>query len=429
MIHRLAYGRDHVELCLDHAPRSVLLPDVRHPGEGEMAIIRRSLAQPVGSPPLRDLVSPGERVVVVISDLTRLWVRQHLFIPEIIGELLAGGVRERDITLLAATGDHRGHREKEWPILVGEDVPPSISREDHDARNDVANVPVGTTSRGTPVAINQRVLDADRVVLTGGIVYHFLAGFSGGMKALLPGVAAYETIMANHSLALADGGGLQQDVAAGKMEGNPCSEDIWEGGAMIGPDFCFNVIVDDDTHRIVDAVAGEVHDAHRRGREAASERWGVAIDSPAEVVLASSGGYPKDINLYQTYKTLYGARRAVCEGGTVVIVSQCSEGMGNDDFAAMLSDHDDNELREAKLREHFTIGGYMAYHASLMAQECDVALVSDMPVDEVRSAGMMGFDDLARAMEFVREKHGDGFDYYMMPSGSIHPVIGEGGKS
>ncbi|MFO7941326.1 MAG: nickel-dependent lactate racemase [Bacillota bacterium] len=425
MIHRLAYGDDQLEVRLDHAPRSVLLPDLRHPGEGEMSIIRRALRDPLDSPRLRDVVSAGERVVVIISDLTRLWVRQNLFIPEIIGELLSGGVAGEDITLLAATGDHRGHREEEWPILVGENVPASIAREDHDARNPDGNTAVGTTSRGTPVAINQKVLDADRVVLTGGIVYHFLAGFSGGMKALLPGVAAYETIMANHSLALADGGGLQPDVASGKMEGNPCSEDIWEGAALVSPDFCFNVIVDDDTHRIVEAVAGEVHEAHRRGREAARDRWRVTIDGPAEVVLASSGGYPKDINLYQTYKTLYGARRAVREGGTVVIASQCPEGMGNDDFAAMLLDHDDDEHREANLRENFTIGGYMAYHASLMAKECDVILVSDMPADQVQAAGMKGFGDMGEAVDFVREKHGDNFDYYLMPSGSIHPVIYE----
>ena len=423
MIQHFSYGEGFMEVDIPGSFLGALRPGVNRTGAGEATLIADALENPVGTSRLRDIVAPGETVAVVISDLTRLWVRQHLFIPRIVDELLAGGVDPADITLVAATGDHRGHTRDEWDMLVGEDLPASIGRLDHDARDDQSMVPLGETTRGTPVAVNCRVVESDRIVITGGIVYHFLSGFSGGMKALLPGVSGYATIMANHSLALAEAGGVRRSVAAGRMAGNPCSEDIWEGGGMAHPDFLFNVVVDDETHRIVEAVAGDPHEAHRRGREVARANWEVPIAERAEVVWASSGGYPKDINLYQTYKTLYGARRAVRPGGTVVIASQCPEGMGNDDFAATILEYADNAARERALRERFTIGGYMAYHAALMAAECDVLLISDMPAAEIRSAGMVPVPDLSSAADRVRAKYGGGSGYYVMPSGSAFPVV------
>lgn len=426
MIQRFAYGNETLEVDVPGNLIQVLRPDVGEATESEEQIVRSALESPTGSPRLGDMVNPGESAVVLISDMTRLWVRQDLFLPRIIEELARGGVHPSDITLIAATGDHRGHADEEWKLLLGPDIPAGVRWVDHDARDSASMVHLGSTSRGTEVSINALAAGADRLILTGGIVYHFLAGFSGGMKAILPGVSSYETIMANHSLALAEGGGIEASVSAGTMSGNPCSEDIWEGGELGSPDFLFNVVVDDENHRIVGAVAGDPRSAHRIGRGLARDRWEVAIERRVPVVLASSGGYPKDINLYQTYKTLYGARRAVADGGTVVIASLCSEGMGNDDFARMLLEHSSNREREARLREEFTIGGYMAFHAAVMASECDVILVSGMDAAEIEAAGMIAAGDMDEAVQKVVDKHGSEFEYHMMPSGGAFPVMKRG---
>ncbi len=423
MGYTLDYGHHTITVDLPDAPLNVLSAAGTGNTRSEQAVISEALQHPIGSSRLADTVGSGDEVVVIISDLTRLWVRQHVFLPPIIESLLEGGVHPERITLLAATGDHRGHTREEWARLIGNGLPEGIRCVDHDARSEDQMVFCAATSRGTPVRINRLVLEADRVICTGGIVYHFLSGFSGGMKALVPGVAGYETIMANHSLALSPSGGVNPEVVAGTMDGNPCSEDIWEGGSLVKPDFLFNVIVDDDTHRITHAFAGDPREAHIEGRRMAQTCWEVPIASRAPVVFASAGGYPKDINLYQTYKTLYNAARAVTPGGTIVITARCAEGMGNDDFAKVLLDLNDNSEREAAVRRRFSIGGYMAYHMAILATRYRVVLVSDLCPSAVEKSGMIPAPHLHGAVERVRESHGNRFDYFLMPTGSAFPVL------
>jgi len=425
-VHRLPYGCRSIEVAW---PTDAVLKELTEkplPDElDERQIIRDALSDPISSDPLSEIVQEDEKVCVIIGDVTRQWVRSHVFLPQIVEELNRGGVNSGDISVVCATGDHRSHTEEEHAALMGEDLYGRLEIFDHCCRDEENMVYMGHTTRDTPVWINSTVAEADRVVVTGGIVYHFLAGFGGGGKALLPGVSAYESIMANHSLALSDdndGGGLNPEVAAGRMKGNPCYEDIVAAAGMVAPDFLFNVIVDEDEARIALAVAGNVRAAHRVGCRLVEQHFSCGIGDQSEVVVASAGGFPKDINLYQTYKTLYNARRAVQDGGTLLILSECREGMGNEDFAGMIAEHTDNSEREAALRESFTIGGYMAYHASLISAECDVLLLSSLAPTEVKESGMTPVQDIEEAYTFIREKHGVLPPAYFMPHGSVFPV-------
>ena len=423
--HSFAYGDDVVTVELDDkCYRQVIRGEPLPTEYSEDEVICEALKNPIASSDLSELVQEGESVCIVIGDMTRSWVRHHVIIPHVIEELQRGGVEMEDIVVVCATGDHRAHTPEEHAALVGEDLASRLRIVDHNARCKDDLVYMGHTTNETPVWVNSEVASADRVVLIGGIVFHFLAGFGGGGKAILPGVSGYDTIMANHSLALSkrQGGGINTEVSAGKTDGNPCYEDIAAGASMVGPTFLVNVIVDDDRHRICMAVAGDMLSAHRVGCRLVENHYSCPIEGREKLVIASPGGYPKDINLYQTYKTLYNARAAVTSGGTMVIISQCREGMGNSDFESMLVDYENNKEREQALREAFTIGGYMGFHTAVMARECDILLLSSMDHRLVSRCGLVPVGNIEEAMAFIRDKHGEIPAAHLMPFGSVLPV-------
>ncbi len=387
-------------------------------GDSEKNIIAEALANPVDSAPLYQLVNKGEKACIIVGDMTRVWARYHLLMPPLLDQLNRGGIPDKDIVIISATGDHREQSPEEHKVLVGEEAYGRVKVIDHRAREDNL-VYMGDTSYGTPVLINRQVAEADRVVITGGIVYHFLAGWGGGKKAVVPGVAGYKTIMKNHSLAFhpEDGCGLNPDVCAGKIEGNPCSDDMVQGASFVAPDFLVNTIINEETHKIAYVVAGNYITAHQAGCDLVSEHFGITVEEQADLVIASCGGYPKDINLYQTYKTIYNAHFALRKGGTMLLVSECREGIGSDDFYAPFLNHADNREREAALRREYTIGSQMGYHAGVIASENDVLLISELEPQVVEKMGMIPVAHIKEAFSFINKKHGSVPPAYIMPHG------------
>lgn len=242
----------------EEALLGVLEPnEIAAPVTGEAAV-RQALASPIGTPRLRDLVRPGEKIAIVTSDITRpmpTWV----VMPPLLEELYSAGVRPEDITLVFALGSHRPHTEAEQRHLAGEQAFAQITCVDSDVTDCVH---VGVTARGTPVDIDRRVAEADRRICLGNIEYHYFAGYSGGAKAIMPGVSTRAAIQSNHSRM------VEADARAGKLAGNPVREDLEEAATMVGVDFILNVVL--DAHKeIIRAVAGDVTAAHR----AAAPSW------------------------------------------------------------------------------------------------------------------------------------------------------------
>lgn len=419
MLFKLPYGNREVPLDFPGSLVKQLLQGRPMPlPASEEELVKSALAHPIDSPPLSRLVKGGDKVCIIVGDMTRAWVRHHVLLPGILSELNKGGVPDEDILIISATGDHRAQTPEEHRALVGEEVFRRVRVIDHRARRKEDLVYLGTTSRGTPVWINRHVARADRVILTGGIVYHFLAGWGGGKKAVIPGVAGYETIMKNHSLAFQRyGQGLNPSVCAGRLVGNPLSDDMVEGAAMVKPAFLVNVVINEEVNRIACVVAGNYITAHEAGCRFVDRHLRVEIDEPAELAIVSCGGYPKDINFYQTYKTLYNARLALKKGGTLVLLSESREGLGNPDFAAMFTGFRNNDAREAALRANYTIGGHMGYHTTVISAELDVLVMTELSQDQVESMGMKKVASLAEALEFVRRKHGGIPPAYIMPHG------------
>lgn len=394
--------------------------------ESEELLVKEALDNPIDSAPLREIVQNGETACIIVGDMTRLWVRHHVLMPFILDELNKGGIPDKDIFVVFATGDHREQTPEEHRLLIGEEAYKRVKVYDHNARIDEEMIYLGTTTYGTPVSINRRVVNADRVILTGGIVYHFLAGWGGGKKAILPGVASYETIMKNHSLAFhpEPGKGLNPSVCAGKIEGNPLSDDMVQAASMVGPDFLVNTIINEEYHKIAMVAAGNYITAFKKGCDYVNNHFGVEIAEQAELVIASCGGYPKDINFYQTYKTIYNAHFALKKGGTMILLSESREGLGNEDFANIFTNYKNNKEREEVLREKYSIGGQMGYHAAVIAEENDVIVISSLPDDVVRNMGMLPAKSLEEGLAFVREKHGGIPPAYILPhGGTTFPLL------
>jgi len=372
----------------------------------EQAEIRRALAEPIGAPRLRELAAAASSAVIVVSDVTRP-CPSHKFLPALLEELRP--LPPEAVTIVFALGGHRPHTAEEQRALVGEEVAASGVRLLDLDRDDC--VPVGTTSRGTPLAVFRPYLKAGLRVCTGNIDYHYFAGFSGGAKAVVPGICTYDTIRANHGMM------LHERAKAGVLEGNPVREDIDEAGGLIGIDFILNVVLDEE-RRVVRAVAGDYLAAHRAGVAFYDARCDLRVDEAADVVVASPGGTPKDMNLYQAQKTLDNVAGAVRDGGVIVLVARCEEGLGNAVFeewmTGMRAPHDLVD----RIRREFVLGGHKAAAIAALLERVDLHVVSDLPGDLVRAMHMTPFDDVGAAVTAAVARAGRDARVLVLPHGS-----------
>lgn len=392
----------------------------------EEEIILEALYNPIGSPRLKELVHPGETVCLVIPDVTRAWQKTDRFLCKIIEELNAGGVEDKDITIISALGSHRNQTAEEHEKLIGKDLSKRFDVIDHDCFDKENLTYLGETTYGTPVIVNKKAVECDHIVLAGGIVYHFLAGCGGGRKTVLPGISSYETIMKNHALSLSKnlGEGKNEDAKCGKLKGNPIHEDMMQAAAFLRPTFIFNVIAGHDGN-IAAAVSGNYVEAFYEGCSIVEKMDGVVIKDRADLVIATAGGYPKDINFYQTSKTIINTIEATKEGGTIIILSQCSEGLGgNQDVQDILLNFDTLLDREKELRREYSISKDIGYIFCELASKFDVIMVSDLNPELLKKANIKVVKTLEEALEITYSKKGEDLKTYVMTAAAnTFPVM------
>jgi len=375
-------------------------------GLDEQAEIRRALAMPIGSPPLAELAAEATRAAIVVSDVTRP-CPSYKFLPALLEELRA--LPPEAISILFALGGHRRHTPEEQAQLVGHKVIKSgVRLLDLDAAE---CVPVATTTRGTKLEVFRPYLDADLRICTGNIEYHYFAGFSGGAKAVAPGLCSYAAIRDNHSMM------LEPTARAGILEGNPVRDDIDEAGGLVGVDFIFNVVLDEEK-RIIHAVAGHYLEAHRAGVDFYDRRCDLKVAEAADVVVASPGGKPKDINLYQAQKTLDNVAGAVRDGGVVILVARCGEGFGQKTFEDWMCGMGSPQVLVDRIQQEFVLGGHKAAAIAGLLTRVEVFLVSEFPHDVVHSMCMRPFATVDAAVEAAREHCGAAARFLVVPHGS-----------
>lgn len=410
----LGFGKGVAELTIDDKNlMAVLEPnkvELRLTGAGE---VRRALDNPIGTPKLGQIVKPGEKIAIITSDITRP-MPSKVVLPEILKDLRAAGVSDSDITVVFALGSHRKHTPEEMKTLVGEDVFAAIRCVDSDGSDCVH---MGVTSSGTPVDIFRPVAEADRRICLGNIEYHYFAGYSGGAKAIMPGVSTRAAIQANHSKM------VREEAKAGEMDVNPVRTDIDEAATLAPIDFILNVVLDEHKN-VIKAVAGHYKQAHREGCRFLDQFYKVQIPQLADIVVVSPGGYPKDINLYQAQKALDNSKHAVREGGIIILTASCKEGFGESVFERWI-----NEMRVPddlieKIQQHFELGGHKAAAIAMVLNKCSIYLVSDLPEEMAKKTLMKPFADVQQAYEDALTVLGGDSKVIVMPfGGSTLPVL------
>lgn len=368
--------------------------------------VRRALENPIGSLCLRDIVKPGEKIAIVTSDITRP-MPTYAVMPFLFKEFEAAGVSDKDITLVFALGSHRKHTDEEKIKLAGEETFKRIACIDGDVKDCVH---LGTTVRGTPVDIVRTVAEADKRICLGNIEYHYFAGYSGGAKAIMPGVSTRDAIQSNHRMM------IEKDACAGNLDTNPLRQDIEEAARICGVDFILNVVLDEHK-KIIYAVAGDLVKAHREGCRFLDTLYGKRIKQKADIVVVSQGGAPKDLNLYQTQKALDNAKHAVKDGGIIILVGSCKEGLGEKVFEEWMTSAEKPQDLVLRIKQEFKLGGHKAAAIALVLEYADIYLVSDMEDDFVKKLFFTPFKTVQAAFDAAFEKKGADASVLVMPYG------------
>jgi nickel-dependent lactate racemase len=421
----LKYGTESFPCPLTDA--RVLRPDLPAPPEDPEALICSALDAPLGTPPLEEIVRPGDKVTIVTSDITR-YTGSEVYLPILLDRLNGVGVADGDIEVLIGLGIHRKQTETEHRKILG----PSFGRvkvTDHDCDNPAELVLRGETPGGIPVVINRRVAEADRVIVTGTVGFHYFAGFGGGRKGLVPGVAGRDTCMASHFAVFNPPalGGRNPRAATGILEGNPVHENILAAARMVEPDFLLNTILSPEK-KILDVFCGELEQAHLAACEQVRRLYAVRLDDPADLAVVSCGGYPKDINFIQSHKALDYGVNALRKGGTIILLAACGDGFGNKTFFDWFR-HQDLDDFESALRERYEINGQTAYSTLTKARRYRVILVSELGNEETCRMGMEKASNLDEALKMAYEKLPPDPAVVVIPDGgTVLPVVGRAGS-
>lgn len=371
--------------------------------------IERAIKNPIGAS-FEDFRG-AKNVLIATSDLTRP-VPNNLILPPLLAELEKVGVNKENVTIIIGTGLHQVATVEEMKEIVGESFE-ELKVISHDAWDEENLVSLGHTSKGTPIVVNKHYIEADKRILLGVIDPHQFAGFSGGAKGVSIALGGESLVQANHSML------THPKAILGNMEGNPIREDVDEIGAKVGIDMIVNVILN-SKKEVVHAVAGHYLEAHKVGVKHAQEVLQVKLEEPADLVIAGSGGFPKDINLYQAQKALLHAAIAVKQGGTVILAAECREGVGSERFTnTMKQSKTPQEILDNFAKAEFRVGAHKAYlwgHSLLKAR---VIMVAD-GIDE-ETAKIMQVEKantLQEAIDLACEKLPENPSVFVMPKAS-----------
>ena len=407
MEYSLKFGKGKLNLNIDDKNiLGVLTPNEIKLGLTGIEEVKRAMENPIGSTRLKNIVNAGEKIAIITSDITRP-MPSKIVLPIIIGELNDVGVKDSDIIIVFALGSHRSHTEDEKKYLVGEEIYKRIKCIDS---NSTEYVHLGMTAYNTPVDICCEVVNADRRICLGNIEYHYFAGYSGGAKAIMPGVSTRAAIQSNHSRM------VEENAKTGNINTNPVRLDIEAVEKFVKIDFIVNVVLDSNKE-IIKAVAGHYIEAHREGCKFLDSFYKIKIKEKADIVITTPGGYPKDINLYQAQKALDNAKHAVKDGGIIILVASCIEGLGEKVFENWMLNTKKSENMIVEIKKNFQLGGHKAAAIAMILQKAKIFLVSELEYDFVKNIFMLPFSNVQDAYNQALNEKGDNAKVILMPVG------------
>lgn len=339
--------------------------------ENARAEIERALANPIGSKKLSEIVKPECKVAIVVDDATR-HAPSDVMLPPVLAELNAAGVKDEQVTVIFGCGTHRAVTNEEAHRLLGEEACKRVKIVSHDCRAaDLVHIG-NTRTHGNKIFLNRAFAQADVKILLGDVGFHYYAGYGGGRKSVLPAVAGEETIKHNHAML------LNPNARTGILQGNPVHEDMTEAAGLAKVDFIVNTIAN-SRGEIVKAFAGDLEQAFKEAVKACDEMYRITVDRRADIVVASPGGYPADMNLFQAYKALDNALGIVKRGGIIILVAECTEGHGNQVFYDWMQRLGELKNVEREIKHNFVLGGHKAYYLLRALQNHIIILVSSLP--------------------------------------------------
>ncbi len=409
---QLGYGLGSVNFVFDENQFRILANESMAQRPLSDAEIGATFDSPIASPPLDEILLPSDSVLLVVSDATRATASAQI-VNLLVRRLLQNGISAADIAIIFATGIHRAVTPQERIELLTSFIAQRIKIIDHDAYDGARLTSLGVTELGTVIEVNSALKEFSRIVLIGGIGFHYFAGFTGGRKSVCPGLASAKTIEATHMLAFDfEAGGRKNGVGTGLLDGNVMHEECERVAEIVAPSFGLNTVVD-PRGRATGVACGDWRLAHRAGCDAYLISHSVSVTSGRDLVIASCGGSPYDINLIQAHKALDMAAHACNNGGTIILLAECRDGLGRPDFMKWF-DAADSRALENRLRVNYEVNGQTAWSLLTKTERYRVCLVSKVPDEEVRRMRMIPFRTFSDA--FDQAPHN--VDGYIMPRGA-----------
>ncbi len=400
---KLGYGQGCLDLLVGERADVILPQELPQAGPNE---VERSLDQAIGKS--LDEFRGCRSASILVSDITRP-APSHLMLPPLIKKLLELGITSPKIVF--ALGTHRRMTEAEEEFLLKDCA--SLPHMQHDPK---ACVSMGRTERGTPVEILETVASSDLIVATGNIEYHYYAGYSGGAKAVLPGVSSEPSVIKNHELM------RDPNAVTGRLD-SPVRLDMEDAAKVAGLDFILNTVLN-SRKEIVLSVAGDFIQAHRAGAEAVDRMYRRTVE-PAEIVVTCAGGRPKDLNLFQAQKALDNAKDAALPGGTIILLAECCEGLGHPVFERWARDASSAEQCWERFGREYEFGGHKAAFLARESMRHHLILVSSLPRDKVEMCFMTPAKTLDEALSLARERQGGDARMLVMPHGNLTLAVSE----
>ncbi len=419
----LPYGRSSIKLPDLWNGRAKVISPGPFPDSDPGKTVSDAIDNPLGGVALEKICRSGSRIACVIPDLTRrASVREYL--PILLERISEAGVQAGDVTIIVALGIHRPLTDSELETLVGKSVRDNYRVINHDPDKEGANIYVGRTGAGIPVRINREVAEADCVILTGSVTYHYFAGYGGGRKSLLPGVASRTTCETHHKLVVSwRRGDLKGKLGPGELEDNPAHWQMVQACGFVPGIFVLNVVTDPGG-RIIAASAGELEAAHADLCRKHDLWFRKELEDQFPLVIAAAGGYPKDVNFVQAHKGLFSAHQAVSAEGAVVFVARCPEGAGHSDMLGWFDRCKTEKEWLGNLQARYQINGQTAFSTWLRVTSVPTVFVSGMVPEDVKRMGMIPAGDMGKALKEVERILGKLPVPVIIPdAGDVLPVV------
>jgi nickel-dependent lactate racemase len=396
----LSYDADRFDVLQTHA-ESAPLSDVELGGK---------LDAPIDSQPLEEKIQPGETVLFVVPDATRRTASGQV-INLLVRRLIANGTAPHEMSVIFSTGIHRSVTDEEKSTILTPFIAQRIKTLDHGPRDLMQIMRVGETASGISVELDRALFEYDHVVLIGGVTFHYFAGFTGGRKLICPGLASAKTISATHKLAFdCERKKRSEGVGSGLLDGNAVHEAFVEAASFANPSFAVNAIVN-DKGEAVDLFCGDWITSHRAACDAYAKQNTIAVAEKRDVVIVSCGGSPHDINMIQAHKALEAASHACKENGTIVLLAECAEGLGRNDFLTWFESENSKALAE-RLCENYQVNGQTAWSLFEKAERFQVMMMTELTEGETNQMRVRKIDP-AVLENYLRDSRG-----YVLPFGA-----------